>query len=236
MTTFVLLHGMFHGAWCWARVAPLLRAAGHTVFTPTQTGVGDRAHLLGAGITLDTFVDDLVAVFETEELSEVVLVGHSFGGNAISGAASRVPERIRHLVYLDGVVPQDGVSPLDQSDPDVAAARRALASATGGVSLAPPAPAPVGVPDGPAAGGGRGRVAPPPVGAGLSALSLPNGPGNGLPATYVCCTAPVYTTLASARGRARQQPAWNWREIEAGHDCMVTAPRATADLLMEIAP
>ena len=113
MTTFVLLHGAFHGGWCWARVAPILRAAGHTVFTPTQTGLGERAHLLHPGITLTTFVDDVVGVLETEELTDVVLVGHSFGGAAITGAAERVKHRLRHLVYLDSAIPQSGRSPLD---------------------------------------------------------------------------------------------------------------------------
>ena len=236
MTTFVLLHGMFHGGWCWSRVAPLLRAAGHQVFTPTQTGVGERAHLLSRSVTLSTFVDDVVAVLETEELTGVVLVGHSFGGNAISGAAARVPERIRHVVYLDGTVPQDGVAPIDQSDPDVAAARRALADATGGLSVAPPEPSVFGVPDGPDADWVRRRMTPHPFGTLTSALSLPGGPANGLSATYVACTAPVYPSLSSARDRARQQPGWAWREIAAGHDCMVTAPRATAELLMEACP
>ena len=85
MTDFVLLHGAFHGGWCWARVAGPLRAAGHRVFTPTQTGLGERAHLLHAGITLDTFTSDLVGVLEAEELTEAVLVGHSFGGCALTG-------------------------------------------------------------------------------------------------------------------------------------------------------
>lgn len=235
MTTFVLLHGAFHGAWCWARVAPLLRAAGHAVFTPTQTGLGDRAHLLHPGITLSTFVDDLVAVLETEELTGAVLVGHSFGGNAITGAAERVPHRIRHLVYLDAVVPRDGVAPLDSSVPEIAAERRALAARTGNLSVAPPEPAVFGVPEGPDAEWLRRRMTPHPFGALNTGIPLAQPPGNGLPATYVFCTDPIYGPLAWARDRARALP-WAWREIAAGHDCMVTAPEATAALLMEIAP
>jgi pimeloyl-ACP methyl ester carboxylesterase len=235
MTAFVLLHGMCHGAWCWSRVTPLLRAAGHQVFTPTQTGLGERAHLLSAAITLETFVDDVVGVIEAEELADVVLVGHSFGGNAISGAAHRVPGRLRHLVYLDGVVPIDGRSPLDVSDPAVAAARRALAAETGHVSIAAPDPAVFGVPAGPDADWVRRRMTPHPFGTLTSTLALPGSPNNGVLATYVCCTDPLYAPLAWARDRARQQPGWMWREIAAGHDCMVTAPRETADLLMEIA-
>ena len=234
MTTFVLLHGAFHGAWCWARVAPLLRAAGHTVFTPTQTGLGDRAHLLSKHITLATFVDDLVAVLETEELTDAVLVGHSFGGNAITGAAARVPNRIRHLVYLDAVIPEPGVAPLDAAVPEIAAERRALAAQTGNVSIAPPDPTVFGVPNGPDADWIRRRLTPQPFGAMNTGIAFEGPPGNNLPATYVFCTHPIYQSLEWARKRARALP-WAWREIAAGHDCMVTAAGLTADLLMEIA-
>lgn len=236
MTTFVLLHGAFHGAWCWSRVAPLLRAAGHQVFTPTQTGLGDRAHLLHAGITLTTFVDDLVAVLDTEELTDAVLVGHSFGGAAITGAAERVPHRIRHLIYLDSAIPVSGRSPLDLAEPEIAAARRRLGAETGGVSIAPPDPAVFGVPEGPDADWVRRRLTPHPFGTMATALTLAHSPGNGLPCTYIACTDPVYETLAWARAMARAQPGWAWRDLAAGHDAMVTAPRATADLLMDIAP
>lgn len=236
MSTFVLLHGAFHGGWCWSRVAGLLRDAGHLVFTPTQTGLGDRAHLLSVDITLTTFVDDVVAVLETEELTEVVLVGHSFGGAAITGAAERVPERIRHLIYLDSALPQDGRSPLDLGLPEVAVARRRLGAATGGVSISPPEPSVFGVPDGPDADWVRRRMTPHPFGAMATSLRLHKPLGNGLPATYIACTDPVYAPLAWARAIARVQPGWGWRDLAAGHDAMVTAPRETADLLMEIAP
>ena len=234
MSTFVLLHGAFHGAWCWSKVARILRQAGHDVFTPTQTGLGDRAHLLHAGITLTTFVDDLVAVLETEELKGVVLVGHSFGGYAISGAAERAPDRIGHLVYLDGLLPQGGRTPLDLMPPEIAAARRQSAAETGGVSIPPPQPSAYGVPDGPAADWVRRRLTPHPFGSMATALSLEHAPGNGLPATYVACTAPVYEPLARARAIAREQPGWTWRELEAGHDAMVTEPALTAELLMGV--
>lgn len=235
MTTFVLLHGAFHGAWCWARVTPLLQAAGHRVFTPTQTGLGDRAHLIHPGITLQTFVDDVLAVLETEELHDAVLVGHSFGGNAISGAAEHAPHRIRHLVYLDGSIPQDGVAPLDLASPAIAADRRRLAAATGNLSIAPPDPAVFGVP-GADAEWVRRRLTPHPFGSMNTALRLANPLGNGRPCTYVECTDPPYPGLAWARAIARVQPGWTWRTLATGHDAMVSAPAETAALLMEIAP
>lgn len=94
--TYVLLHGAWHGGWCWKRVAEPLRASGHQVYTPTQTGLGERSHLLSENLTLDIFIQDLVNVLEWEDLTDVVLVGHSFGGVVITGAADRVPGRIRH--------------------------------------------------------------------------------------------------------------------------------------------
>jgi pimeloyl-ACP methyl ester carboxylesterase len=96
--TFVLVHGAWHGGWCWEKVAAILRGQGHEVHTPTQTGLGERAHLMSRAITLDTFVDDIANVLTFTNLDDVVLVGHSFGGNAISGVADRMPERIRKLV------------------------------------------------------------------------------------------------------------------------------------------
>src|SRR5260221_1599406 len=135
--TFVLVHGAWHGGWCWSRVADRLRAAGHEVFTPTQTGLGERKHLLSKDITLDTFTGDIVNVIEVEELSSVVLVGHSFGGLAISGVADAMPDRIRHLVYLDSLMAEGGRSPFYSLPPDVVAARRRTAEETSGGARPP---------------------------------------------------------------------------------------------------
>jgi pimeloyl-ACP methyl ester carboxylesterase len=99
--TYVLVHGAYHGAWCWKDVAAMLRAQGHTVYTPTQTGLGERSHLIGFHPTLDTFIEDVTRVIEMEELNDIVLVGHSFAGSTISGVADRLPGRIRRLVYLE---------------------------------------------------------------------------------------------------------------------------------------
>jgi len=108
MTPFVLVHGMWHGGWCWKKVAPLLRAAGHEVYTPTLTGVGERAHLHYPDIDLHTHIQDVVHVLDYEDLRDVILVGHSLAGFMIPAVAESVPERIAHLVNLDGPVPADG--------------------------------------------------------------------------------------------------------------------------------
>lgn len=234
--TYVLLHGAWHGGWCWARVADALRAAGHRVSTPTQTGLGERRHLMSGDITLETFVLDLVNHLEAEELRDVILVGHSFGGSAISGAADRMPERVRHLVYLDAVILEDGQTPFDMLPADLVAARRRLAQEQGGgIAIPAPPPPAFGVPaDHPEAAWVARRLTPHPLGTYETPLRLRNPVGNGRPRTYVACTDPLYGPLEGARRWVRRRRGWNWREIATGHDAMVTAPAALARMLAEI--
>ncbi len=118
MATFVLVHGAWHGSWCWARVREALQAKGHRVFTPTLTGVGERSHLLSPDINLTTHARDVANLLIWEDLSDVVLCGHSYGGCVISTAAGMAPERIAHLVYLDAFVPDDGQSLYDCLPPE----------------------------------------------------------------------------------------------------------------------
>ena len=113
MATFVLVHGAWHGSWCWKRVRKALQAEGHDVFTPTLTGVGERSHLTSPQVTLDTHVADVVNLIRWEELTDVVLCGHSYGGCVITGVADRVPERLRALVYLDAFILENGQSLYD---------------------------------------------------------------------------------------------------------------------------
>jgi pimeloyl-ACP methyl ester carboxylesterase len=113
MTTFVLVHGAWYGGWCYKRVARLLRQAGHEVYTPTLTGLGERAHLMNRAIDLHTHVQDVAGVIRCEELSDVVLCGHSYGGMVITGVAQQIATKIRSLVYLDAFVPENGKSLMD---------------------------------------------------------------------------------------------------------------------------
>lgn len=108
---FVLVHGGWHGGWCWREVAGRLRALGHEVHAPTLTGLGERVHLADAVDGPDTHVEDIVNVILWEELRDVVLVGHSYGGLIVTGVASLLPERIGHLIYLDAFVPEESRSP-----------------------------------------------------------------------------------------------------------------------------
>lgn len=143
MAVFVLVHGAWHGGWCWRKVSPLLRRAGAAVYAPTLSGLGGRAHLRSrlptAAFDLDLHIADIVGLLEAEELEQVTLVGHAYAGMVISGAAELCPQRLAHLVYLNGVVPQSGESMADQltavRGPEFAAwVRRHIAAAEGGVA------------------------------------------------------------------------------------------------------
>ena len=113
MATFVIVHGAWSGGHAWRWVRPRLRAAGHEVFTPALTGLGERSHLASAQVDLDTHIQDVLGVLEFEDLDQVVLVGHSSGGMVITGVADRAPQRLAQLVYLDAEVPADGQSEFD---------------------------------------------------------------------------------------------------------------------------
>jgi pimeloyl-ACP methyl ester carboxylesterase len=119
MATFVLVHGAWHGSWCWKRVRGALQAQGHEVFTPTLTGVGERSHLTSPQVNLDTHIADVVNLVRWEELDDVVLCGHSYGGCVVTGAADRMPERIHALVYLDAFILEDGQGLHDVLPPEV---------------------------------------------------------------------------------------------------------------------
>ena len=108
--TFVLVHGTGHGGWCWRYIAPILRAVGHDVYTPTLTGLGASSHLMHQldRISLDTHVKDITNMLFYEDLSDVILVGHSYGGMVITGVAAKEPQRLAHLVYLDAYLPMEG--------------------------------------------------------------------------------------------------------------------------------
>jgi len=248
MATFVLVHGAWHGGWCWRDVADDLRRDGHRVFTPTMSGLGERSHQLSHDIDIDTHIADILNVFEWEELSDVVLVGHSYGGMVITGVADRARDRIGHLVYLDAFVPQDGDSSATMTvrltqaggDDDAVEAeiarRRAAANANGGV---PPDTARMfDLPREPADRFDwvARRVVPHPVNTQITPVRLTNGGGDGLARTYILCTdASGPTPFMTQAKRIRSDDSWIYRELDTTHDAMVTEPGAVADLLLEAA-
>ncbi|MEO0319114.1 MAG: hypothetical protein RL404_2791 [Pseudomonadota bacterium] len=231
---FVLVHGAWHGGWCWRHVAERLRAHGHQVFTPTLTGLGERSHLLDANTGLSSCIADIAGVIAAEELQDVVLVGHSFAGPVITGVADRMRERLKQLVYLDALVMQHGQSALSLFSPAVQQERRRTIDAEG-LRMAIPSPEKFGVTDPEQQAWLRRRLTPHPLRAYTEPLRLQHPVGNGLPKTYIAVTEPWYPPLAALREQLRTQPDWQWREIAAGHDAMVTSPEALATLLEALA-
>ncbi|WP_269583551.1 alpha/beta fold hydrolase [Roseibium sp. Sym1] len=232
--SFVLVHGVWHGGWCWSRVADILRARGHRVTTPTQTGLGERAHLINTDITIQTFVEDIVRHLDCEDLKEVVLVGHSFGGIPVTGAADVIPERIGKLVYLDAIMLESGETWFDLLPPELAADRKALAeTSSGGLSLPPAPPESFGVTRPEDVAFLEPRLTPHPFRTFTTALELKHPLGNGLPVHYIQCTDPPYPPAKVALKRALRH-GWPVSQIATGHDAMVTEPEGLADLLEEI--
>jgi pimeloyl-ACP methyl ester carboxylesterase len=233
--TYVLVHGAYHGGWCWKAVATQLRASGHTVYTPTQTGLGERAHLIGVRPTLDTFIEDVSRVLIMEELNEVILVGHSFAGSTVSGVADRQPERIRHLVYLDALILQSGQAPFDGLPADVIERYKKQAQETSnGLSVPAPKPEYFGVTDPKQSAWLAKQLTPHPFPTYLSKLELRNPVGNGVPTTYIACSAPFFASTAKSREFVKTMKSWHYQEISSGHDAMVIVPNQLSQTLLAI--
>ena len=131
MATYCLVHGAWHGGWCWRRISPILQKAGHKVFCPTLTGLGNRAHLASPEIDLECHIQDVVAVIETEEETDVILCGHSYGGQVITGVLDRYPNYFKAGVWLDAFVPTNGQSLMDVWPDERAQEIREQAEASG---------------------------------------------------------------------------------------------------------
>lgn len=231
MTTFVLLHGAWHGGWVWGRVASRLRAAGHHVLAPTLTGVSDRAHLLHPGVGLGTHTHDVVALLDAEDLHDVVLVGHSYAGLVVTAVADRRPERIGRRVYLDAFVGRDGEAGIDLLPPTVAGHYREAAAGPGHGWLIPVRSLEVlGVTEGADLDWLTPRLTPHPWLAYTEPLAL-TGAHEAVPATFVECTDWMRVFRPHA-DRAREA-GWPVLELATGHEAMVTAPGPLVDALLD---
>jgi pimeloyl-ACP methyl ester carboxylesterase len=224
----VLVHGAWGGGWVWRRVLAPLRAAGHEVHALTLTGDGERAHLRTPDIGLQTHIDDVLGLVLAEELQDAVLVGHSYGGMVITGAAAallaREPARVRSLVYVDAMVPMPGEGWGDAHPPEVVAARRA-AAAQHDNALPPPDPRDFGL-DGDDADWLRRRHVPHPFGMYRVPLHYDGALVESLPRLFIDCTQPAYPTIDAMRRRVRQQPGWQVVEMACGHFPMLQQPEA----------
>lgn len=237
MAVFVLVHGGGHGGWCYQKLARLLRAAGHDVYTPTLTGLGERQHLLTVDTGLSTHVTDIVSTLVFEDLDDVILVGHSYGGMVITGVADRAAERIRELVYLDAAHPEDGQSLVDTA-PEAMAFARSSSQIVNGVELVmwpdDAMIAAMGVSDPEDEAVLRARMVPHPWKAFAEKLSFTNAEAvRRIPRSNINCTASLRNS--SPEMRARQLAGQRNFEIDTGHDLMITEPRKVADMLLAIA-
>ncbi|MGW2262270.1 alpha/beta fold hydrolase [Streptomyces sp. NPDC001780] len=239
MSTYLLVHGAWHSGQCWERVTPLLASAGHRVLAPSLTGYGDKRHLLGPETGLDTHVDDVVSLIAEEDLTEVVLVGHSYAGLVISSVANQLPDRIARLVYLDAMVPEDG-----ESAADVQPATRALidlAAKSDSGWRVPPLPEMeppfglFGVTDPADVAWLRTMLSDQPVRCLQQPVRLDNPAVRAVPRTHIHCTVkpegiprrPVPAIQPDGT------PAQVW-ELPTGHDCMITMPVELTELLLKL--
>jgi pimeloyl-ACP methyl ester carboxylesterase len=242
MSTYLLVHGAWHSGRCWDRVVPLLAEAGHRVLAPSLTGYGDKAHLLGPEVGLDTHVDDIVGLILAEDLTEVVLVGHSYAGLVVSSVAHRVPERIAHLVYVDAMVPRDGETAVDVMPVSQHLIDLARTSGDGWrVPPLPELPPPAGlfgVTDPDDIAWLRSMASDHPVRCLQQPVRLDNPAALTIPQAHVHCVTGVPEGFARRPVPAVQpngDPAVVW-ELPTGHDCMVTMPAELTALLLRAAP
>lgn len=228
MATFVLVHGAWHGAWCWQRVARLLSRDGHDVVAPTLTGLAERSHLLAPEIGLDTHILDVVNEMKWQQLTDVVLVGHSYAGLVISGVAETMEKSIAAFVLLDAFFPESGQALTDLAPPPVR--ETFLAAERDGAAGIPPRSAAMFNVNERDRAWVDAQCTPQPVKCGLQAVTLTGARERIAAKTYIRATAypsqPFDRALAKARARG-----WRSHEVACGHDVMLDAPERLAEIL-----
>ena len=234
MATFIVAHGAWSAGWTWKKMRPLMRAAGHELFTPSYTGIGERSHLAHRGIDLNAHIDDILNVLRFEDLTDVVLIGHSYGGMVATGVADRAPERIRHLVYLDAFAPRNGEAAMSLQ-PEAVRLRMADAVRTSGDGWrVPPNPMPPDTSEADVAWAMPKRVMQP-----VKTFQQPielTGAVEKLPRSYIYCTrsgpGDVFRQFAQ---RAKTEPGWRYVEMDASHNPHITCPESLMAVLNELA-
>ncbi len=243
MATFVLVHGAWHGGWCWWKVEPLLRRFDNAVYAPSLTGMGDRAHLARymdpSALDLGIHIKDIQQLLESEGLEEVILVGHAYAGMVITGVAEICPQRLNHLVYVNGVVPRDGEAMVDQLEavrgPEFTARiREAIESGEG--FLPPPTTADEilqrwAIADPEDQSWVLPRLCPQPAASFAQPVRLGNTEAQKIPRSFILSSESGFDSVAE---RARQSN-WGLHQLDTGHDAMITKPEDVAEILLEIA-
>jgi len=242
MATFVLVHPAWFGGWCWKKVAPILRGRGHEVFTPTLTGLGERAHLANREVGLGTHIEDVANVLKFEDIRDAILVGNSSGGMVITGVADRMPERIAHVVYLDAFVPEDGQSLFDIVPSERRQPMHELVQKEGDGWLvprfAPPqwekfVPEAWHITDQSDLRWVLPRLTATPLGHFSEPVRRINTAAERLPRTYIRCTVfpnPIFDRYAEI---AQSGAGWQHRELATSHLPFITNPLELANVLME---
>ena len=232
--TFVLVHGAWHGGWCWRRVADLLEAKGHKVFAPTLTGLGERSHLMRAGINVSTHVTDIVNVLKWERLTDVVLCGHSYGGFVISGVAEQAADRIGSIVFLDAFVPLNGESMASITSQAVRDSLKA-ASDRGEISV-PPRPAKAFLVNDADQDWVDSLTGPQPIETMTEQVRIAGARDRIAKKSYIRAGAypnPGFDA-ALARLKTKTDKAWRTYDVPCGHDVMVDMPERLAEILLEV--
>jgi pimeloyl-ACP methyl ester carboxylesterase len=229
----VLLHGGWQGGWCWKKLTPLLLAEGHSVYTPTLTGMGDRTHLANLEINLDTHIQDVLAFLEMEDLNDVVLVGHSYAGFIISAVAERAGDRLHSLVYLDAFVPENGKRMTDYILPKEL--REAFIKSGRESGFLEPIPLEaLGVSDSSDLAWATPRVVKQPFATFDQPIRLTLPAASNLPHTYIACTNSPSSTVGQFAEVVRDDPSWNFYELSTGHQAMMSAPLELSQILLAV--
>jgi pimeloyl-ACP methyl ester carboxylesterase len=230
MATFVLVHGAWHGAWCWRRVVRMLTNKGHDVFTPTLTGLCERSHLLTPAVDLDTHILDVVNELKWQELRDVVLVGHSYGGMVISGAAETMEKAISSFVMLDAFMPENGQSVIDIWPP--AMREGLLAAEAKGATTVPPRAAELFNVNMKDRAWVDAQCTPQPIKSFLQKAKLTGARERIAKKTYIRAASyanPYFDAgLASARAKT-----WRTHEVPCGHDVMLDMPERLTEILLD---
>lgn len=228
---FVLVHGAWHGGWCWRRVADVLVQAGHRVFAPTLTGLGERSHLLRADIDLSTHVADVVNVLKWERLTDVVLCGHSYGGFVVSGVAEKISDAITSIVFVDAFVPENDDNVMKSASP--ATHERLNEAVTRGDTIMDPVPAAIFQVNDKDRAWVDELCTPQPIATFSEKIVLTGARERIANKLYVRATGYESPSFDAALAKVRARPAWRAFEMACGHDIMVDMPEELAKILTE---
>lgn len=231
--TYVLIHGAYHGAWAWEKVKPMLEEQGYRVFAPTLKGLAEREGENGPDVTLNTHIDEVIALLDRENLDDVVLVGHSYAGMVVTGVCDRRPQRIAHVVYLDAFLPESGQRLYDFVQPAsrVDQIRRDTIEKGKGYQAFPPSAAAWGVTE-PLLSYVNKRMTPHPANTSEQVLVLRQGGPYAVPRrTYIDCMQPAMPPFVPIKARVKNDPRWKYVAVPAGHEVMLTHPKMLIDLL-----